>query len=404
MPHLLPSSPLRRLLVLAALAVAATVCLSGVAQARGHKPHRRVPRDFFSVVLESHYEDPAFISDAALDQEMSLMARSGVESVRVSFQTPNIEPNPGVFNWARTDRLVATAARHGLDLLPNVIFTPAWASSHPSDPFAIRFAPRNPQVLGDIMTQLVRRYGPSGSFWSTFHGPRRPLRTWQFWNEPMLLAFWDSTPWAPTFVPVLRAAYRATHAADRGAKVVSPSLVAAGAYNQWQGMSDLYRAGGKGLFDAVTVNPFTDGTIPVKDSVARVIEIVRRVRVVMRAHGDGRKGIMITELTWPAARGFVKPSRLLGLETTARGESLRLRAAYNYLATHQRQTGVTRAYWFTWISNFNANDPSSDVGYRFAGLVRDFGGHFVGQRVLGDYTALARRYEACVKTSAGRCR
>ncbi len=51
-------------------------------------------------------------------------------------------------------------------------------------------------------------------------------------------------------------------------------------------------------------------------SIDQMIEIVRRVRAQMRKHGDGRKPIILTELTWPAAVGKMPKSRLLGLETT----------------------------------------------------------------------------------------
>ena len=48
----------------------------------------------------------------------------------------------------------------------------------------------------------------------------------------------------------------------------------------------------------------------------------------MRKHGDGRKPIILTELTWPAAVGKVPKRALLGLETTTSGQVARLKAAY----------------------------------------------------------------------------
>ena len=38
----------------------------------------------------------------------------------------------------------------------------------------------------------------------------------------------------------------------------------------------------------------------------------------MKARGQGRLPIIITELTWPAAQGRVPKNKLLGLETTPR--------------------------------------------------------------------------------------
>ena len=72
------------------------------------------------------------MTDADLDRQTSLMARSGVESLRVTFSWTAIEPAHGVFDFRSTDRLVAASARHRVPLLANVISTPRWASSRPT--------------------------------------------------------------------------------------------------------------------------------------------------------------------------------------------------------------------------------------------------------------------------------
>lgn len=370
-----------------------------------HRAKRHVPRGFFGTVLDPMMTNPAYVSDRALDAQTALMARSGVESLRVTFDWGAIEPAPGKFDFLATDRIVLDAARHGLHLLANLIYTPAWASTHPSGSYPFRYAPRRPQYFATFASALVHRYGPRGSFWKLHPGLRSgAVREWQIWNEQGFDVFWDSLPWPPRYTRLLRAGYLAIHHVDRGAQVVAGSLVATGPYTQWAQMSALYRAGAKRYFDVVSVHPFTDGSIPVSQSVDRAVTIVRYVRNVMRRHGDGRKPIILTELTWPGAVGFVKPSRLLGLETTPRGEMLRLTAAYNYLATHIRQTGVTQAYWFDWASTFDRNDPQSDVGYRFAGLTRFDNGAFFPQPVLRTYARVATHYEGCAKLGNGRCR
>jgi hypothetical protein len=346
------------------------------------------------------------VSDQALDAQMGLMSRSGVEALRVTFVWGELEPAAGRFNFALSDRVVSEASRHGLDLLANVIYTPGWASSNPSSMFFDRYAPTSPVLFGNFVSALVNRYGPHGTFWRLNpHLRRTPVREWQIWNEQAFDVFWATLPWAPSYTRLLRAAYLAIHHADHGAKVVAGSLVATNRYTQWKQMSDLYKAKAGRYFDVVAVHPFTDGSIPVSQSIARVITIIDKVRAVMHAHGDGHKPIILTELTWPGAVGFVKRSRLLGLETTPHGEILRLKAVYKYLATHQQQTGVTRAYWYDWASSFNPNDVQSDVGYRFAGLMRFDSARFTPQPVLAAYAQAAATYEGCKKgTNARNCR
>jgi polysaccharide biosynthesis protein PslG len=362
---------------------------------------RRVPFGFFGVVgLDRN------VSDTSLDSQLALMARSGVESVRVSFWWDALNPRPNAFDFSSTDRLVASYARHGLAILADISRTPQWASSLPSSesyPFFYSYAPRSPKLFADFMTALVKRYGPHGTFWKLNPGLRRdPIRHWQIWNEERIFTFWASQPWAPTYTRLLRAAYLAIHHADHGAKVVAGSLAAVPGSAQWDQAEDLYRAGAKRYFDELSVHAFTTAVgVPVSQSIDHMVLIFKLVRDVMKRHGDGRKYIIDTELTWPAAVGFIPSKRLLGLETTPRGERSRLAAAYNYLATHMRQTGVVQAYWYIWASAFDPNSPNRS--YDFAGLVRVFAdGRFVPQPVLRTYTPVAARYEGCRKSSNAR--
>jgi hypothetical protein len=390
------------------LLILLTALLAAVFASPADAASRKVPFGFFGTVVSP---DIAGVSDAALDQQMTLMARSGVESVRVQFGWPDIEPARGVDNWTASDRLVAAAARHGLVVLANVWTTPKWASQKPNAAVWWRYPPRSPKLYADLMKQLVLRYGPRGSFWAANPGiPRVPIREWQIWNEQMAPWFWASRPWQKSYTPLLRAAYRSIHGADRRAKVVAGSFVAIGGglvkrggYTQFDGIRDLYRGGAKRYFDVIAVHPFTN-TQSVNDTISRTLEIVRRMRVEMRKRHDGRKPIIITELTWPAAVGRVPKQRLLGLETTPRGQVARLKAVYRRLAQVRRKLGVTETYWYAWATPYDTNSPQSDVSYRFAGLTRVRNGVFSKMPILKTFTAAAARYEGCHKSSnARRC-
>ena len=91
---------------------------------------------------------------------------------------------------------------------------------------------------------------------------------------------------------LLRAAHTAIKAADPGARVVLAGLT----FKSWQDLDTLYKAGIHGLFDAVSLHPYT---LRVQD----VIAIIQQNRIVMRRHGDGGKPILVTELSWPSAKG-----------------------------------------------------------------------------------------------------
>ncbi|MBA3263536.1 MAG: beta-galactosidase [Thermoleophilaceae bacterium] len=388
------------LLTLAAL-VAGTIASTPAEAAK-----RKVPFGFFGTVMSSEMGDAARVTDATLDTQMALMARSGVESLRTILSWPDIETSQGVYNWAGLDRTVTYAARHGIAVLPNVLTVPQWASSRPDATFWWRYAPRDPQLFASFMRQAVDRYGPKGSFWAANPNvPKVPIREWQLFNEQMADFFWATRPWPQSYTKVLKAAYKSIHAADRGATVVAGSLVAVGGVSQWGSMRALYGAGAKRYFDAIAIHPFTNNEGSLAGTIDNMLEIIKRVRAVMRSHGDSRKSIFLTELTWPAAIGKVPTSKLLGLETTPKGQIARLKAAYRALAAQRRKLRVTRAFWFSWATPYNADSPQGDVTYRFAGLTKITGGSFSPMPILRTYTKVARKYEGCRKSdNAKRCR
>jgi hypothetical protein len=392
-----------KLTLLIALAASLVMLVATPAQAA----KRRVPFGFFGTVLTPEMASPERVSDAALEQQMALMASSGVESLRVTLAWHSLERTPGAYNFALLDRVVAAAARHGIVVLANMTETAPWASERPSHADAWRLPPRDPNTFAELMRQLVLRYGPAGSFWAQNPTlPRVPIRQWQIWNEQTAPWHWQRRPWAPSYTRLLKAAYRAIHGADRRAKVVAGSLGASRAnYAPWDAARDLYRAGAKRFFDVIAVHPFTNNSRSARLTVDQTLEIVRRVRAQMRRRRDGRKPIILTELTWPASVGKVPRMALLGLETTSRGQVARLKAAYRRLARDRRKLRITQTYWYNWASQYDADGALSVMSFRFAGLTRLRGGVFSPMPILRTYASLAAKYEGCRKSSnARRCR
>jgi hypothetical protein len=366
---------------------------------------RRAPFGFFATVLPPAMNSPE-ISDTAVDQQMALMASSGVEAIRITLAWEDLEPAPGAYDFARVDRLVAAAARHRITVLVNTTATPKWASTRPNSAEFWRLPPSDPNRYGELMRQLVLRYGPAGSLWAQDPAlPRVPVRKWQIWNEQTAPWHWARQPWAPSYTRLLKAAYRAIHRSDRRAKVVAGSLVAPRAnYAPWHAIRDLYRAGAKRFFDEVSIHPFTHDP-SVRGTVSQTLEFVRRVRAEMRRRRDGRKPVILTEMTWPAAVGKVPRNVLLGFEVTPRGQVQRLKAVYGRLVRERRRLRVTQAYWYTWATEYDTNAPPSVMAFRFAGLTRLQGGAFTPMPILRTYANVAARYQGCRKsTDARRCR
>ena len=351
--------------IAALVAAVAAVCVAV-------SPAEAATSRFFGVVYD---RDVMTASPAIQDQQFAKMKSVGVRTVRRVFSWNDAQPTEGQApNFADTDALVARAARNDIEVLPIVMYAPAWARASADDAAS---PPRDSADYVAFLDALVARYGPAGSFWAEHPDvPKRPLRTWQIWNEPQLRYQWADKNWETSYGKLLRAAHDALNKADPGAKVVL-----AGATNfAWDALESLYEKGGiKGEFDIAALHPYTG-------SAGRVLKAAQLFRAVLKKHGDGRKPLWITELAWPASKGRVKPpSGLAALPTTDAGMATRLTHAYRLL---RKTRVVQRAYWYTWASAYRKADGIFD----FTGLERfdPQTGRFTATRALRAYRAIAR--------------
>jgi hypothetical protein len=311
---------------------------------------REVPVGFMGVMADGPLVDQG-ITD--LTREGQLMQANGVEAIRVVVYWSDLQPErDGPIDFASTDRVFAMAAANHLNVLPVVIRAPAWDRE---DPGNLASPPRGDAAYTTFLQALVARYGPQGTFWAARPDlPRNPQRQWQIWNEPNIDTYWSSPrPFGPRYVKLLKASYRALKAADPGSQVV----LAGFANFSWRALSDAYRAGARGWFDVAAVHPFSG-------RLANVLKIVRLNREVMARNGDRRKGLIISELTWPSAKG--KTKNTIGFETTEAGQASRLRNAYAALLRMRHSARIRQIFWYTWLSA----DRDSPNSFSWSGLRR----------------------------------
>lgn len=331
----------------------------------------RVPRSFFGVVAEPDllHDRELGPAESSAEQELDGMRDAGIGAIRMSFFWARMQPyavwadipessrahftdvDGRPYAFGETDRLVAGAAARGIAVLPVLLWAPIWAQRYQGE-FAS--PPKDPKAYARFAAVLASRYGPKGTFWSA--NPQltpRPIRDWQVWNEPTMPGFWLDQPFAKDYVKLLRATRPALRRVDPKARVVLAGLV----YDSPKALREIYRAGGRKHFDVAAIHPFT---LHVKN-VALLIE---QAREVMSAHGDARKPALVTELSWPSAKGKVK--RRYGYEVSEAGQAQRVSAALPYLAKRRRALRIERIYWYSWLTR----EKDEQYPFDFAGLRR----------------------------------
>jgi hypothetical protein len=344
------------------LAVILALAAALFAAAPASSAQSRVPEGWLGVTLDGPF-------DAGKEREWNRIVAAGAESVRTAVRWYHFQPYRssadvpeseaarfrdvgGVpTDFSRMDELVAAAAQRGLSVLPVVLAPPDWAVAKPG---VIGARPRNPATFARFMTGLVGRYGPRGSLWAEQPQlPRVPIREWQIWNEPNLTSYWSRQPFARTFVRMLRAASAAVRAADGGATIVLAGLT----NKSWKALRSIYRAGGRGNFDAVALHPFTR-------KPADVLRLVRLARGVMARYGDGRLPVWVTELSWPAAKGKVRKRNRTGFEVTNAVQARNMGLVLRLLARERRRLRIERVVWYTWLSAESGQNPFNWSGLR----------------------------------------
>lgn len=388
--HLSPTA-LRRF-----TAAALFACLFALAALPASAGARRsVPQGFVGVVAEGPTLEPNI---ANLSTEMNVMVRSGVESVRTVFPWADEQPYPNAAwipkgqesrfrdvngiptDFDYTDRIVGLAAVRHLSVLPIIWHAPFWAARHPEDQAS---PPKGPDDVANYAEALVNRYGPNGTFWTQYQNiPKQPIRRWQIWNEPNIITYWIDQPFAADYVAMLRAVRAKILAADPGAQIVLAGFV----NDSWDALKSFYAAGGRGLADILAVHPFTR-------QVRGVVTIIRRYRAVMAQDGEGGKPIIVSELSWPSAKGKVKTKYLRGFEVTPRQQAERVRDGYSLLARLRGQLKILQVDWYSWLRY----DQFKNEPFDYAGLrhVSNHHGRIEDKPALGAFKDEALKLEGC---------
>jgi hypothetical protein len=367
-----------RIVLLAVLALLA-------APAPAIAAERQIPRGWLGVMVDG----PALGPAVDLGEQSRDLASAGAESVRVAvfwdvsqpYRRASDVPSElrdryelagGVpTDFSDFDRVVLAMAAQRVRVLPVVVRTPAWARVDPAVPGS---PPRDARRYAAFLTALVERYGPRGTFWREHAMRRMPIRAWQIWNEPDHRQYWSDPDWVHGYVRLLRAASRAVHEADPGARVVMAGLT----NRSWEGLDAIYEAGGRRWFDEAAIHPFSM-------RVRNVVRIVRYARRVMRSHGDARKPLALTEVSWSSAKG--KAVNVYGWEMTEAGQARRVKEGLEALARVRRELRISRVVWFTWLSPAEGSAWSFD----YSGLRKLSDGRVVDKPALKAFRRVARR-------------
>ncbi|MBI5301264.1 MAG: beta-galactosidase [Chloroflexi bacterium] len=244
------------------------------------------------------------------DRTVRMAREAGIVWAKQEFSWEEIEKRKNSFDWDKSDQIVATFEKYGVQIIARLDRPPAWARKDKNLP---QSPPDNFNDYGDFVDAFVRRY-------------LGRIHFIQIWNEPNIFPEWGNRPVDPAgYAALLEIAYQRAKAADPSIRVLSaPLAITLGegwdaTSDQWRHMNDLdyltalYQAGAKDYFDILSANAFglraspDDPPDPNKLNFQRVA----LARQIMEQNNDAHKAIWINEYGWNASPPDFKNDQLV---------------------------------------------------------------------------------------------
>jgi len=241
-----------------------------------------------------------------VERSLALIAQAGFRWIRQQFPWEDIEISAkgdfwdhkwDVSAWAKYDRIVDAAERHGVQIIARLDNPPAWSRARGDEPGWDKAPPDDYDDFGDFVHAVVSRY-------------RGRVRYYQIWNEPNIYPEWGAQDADPAaYVRLLEIAYRRAKEADPDCVILSAGLAQTTEMGP-RNLSDLvylqrmYEAGAGRWFDVLGAQNYGLWTGPQdrRSSPDRTnYSRVQLLREVMVRHGDAHKPIWVTEVGWNAA-------------------------------------------------------------------------------------------------------
>jgi hypothetical protein len=287
---------------------------------------------------------------------------AGAKWSREEFAWSVVEPQRGVWDWSRYDRLMGEAAKRGLSILANPFSTPEWAGAAWND------IPADPSAFADFVARIAARYGPGGTFWQDHPElPNSPLSYIELWNEPYCSCFSLGGVNPARYAALVKASVLAGRAANPGVRYLIEADSAPGEYpggflaGMYSAMPDLNR-----YFDAVAVHPYSDDRSPALTDDRYGFQRLSSTRDLLVAHGASDKPLWITEVGWPTCPGGAADECV-----TEAQQASYLQTAFDLVKT--KFASYVRAMFVYHYNDFAPGDPNSRE--QWFGLTRVDGSH-----------------------------
>lgn len=280
-----------------------------------------IPADIAGV---AHAGDPVSAAENALMDEL------GIVWVRNDFRWSSIEPQKGVWDFSRYDRMVEDNIASGRKMLSVLGFDTGWV--HKNGKSRDYISPEELPYFLNYVEQVVTRY-------------KGKVDAWEIWNEPdVYVRFWKGP--AKDFYALSKAAAQKIRECDPDAKIIAGSFFRV----PTAFIKNMFKSGALDDVDGIAFHPYAatpKGALALYDTFAALV----------REQGYSGE-IWVTEVGYPT--GGIYPSRV--------GEKKYGAYIYDTLIGLARR-GARTIFWYQLTEGYTrANTPHTLNSERFFGL------------------------------------
>ena len=235
------------------------------------------------------------LSDSDLEASMDDIESLHVGWLRFEMSWTHAQPDDqNHFKWESFDRIVEAAARHNIQVLPILAYTPKWARL-PACLDSFTCAPVDPSLF-------ARFAGAAAAHFKT-----RGVHHWEIWNEPNIDFFWMPKPDAAAYTELLRQSFISIKQVDSQATVISGGLAPVDTpettVDPREFLKAMYDDGAKNYMDAVGYHPYSapvmPGDVKKTNGWSAMSDLNPSIRSIMADNGDRNKQIWATEFGVP---------------------------------------------------------------------------------------------------------
>jgi len=222
----------------------------------------------------------------SLQPQIALMHELGVKLFRVELAWALVAPDrPGDgvydsilarnpnwrgYHWQAWDAIVQLATAVGIQVVPQVVYSPDWASGVTTTADGgPNMPPQSAQFYGDFVFAAVTRFKGQIHYWEMWNEPDIPQHTWNGSMQQYVGL-------------ILKPGYQAVKQVDPKATVLLGGLAGDDIF------SKIYAAGGQPYFDIANFHAYSLSASGYSTALSQIYSI-------MQANGDEKKPIWLTE-------------------------------------------------------------------------------------------------------------